>query len=432
MLPFGATPNPFVSGGLVLMLTGSVLALARNIPGKILDSVRSQSMVSVSIEESDPLFDWITLWLADHPYSKRTRRIRAKTKDVTFEKGRPNPLPRILYSPDKGEHFFFYQGRFIWLSRARAGESGSGKPAPPQDNPSSNPFKRGEPEFYTFRTFGRSQEKVRSLINEVLKHTEKERQEKIQIYTSNNCWWEKLFSCETRTLESVFLEGDKKEDLVKDMRKFLTEKPWYNKRGIPYSRKYLFHGPPGNGKSSIIAALAGELGLNLYVLNLSGGGIDDSGLASLVRGVRPKSLLLLEDVDAVVPSRTNIATEDTLDEDDDESTPAVDGAERTTKQRGVTLSGLLNTLDGVLTPEGLMVVMTTNRPEVLDPALVRPGRVDKKVVFPFATTDQIRQSFLWFYPEKIEQADEFVAKFEGGSFSMATVQQELMKMKEMN
>jgi len=214
------------------------------------------------------------------------------------------------------------------------------------------------------------------------------------------------------------------------MRNFLQDRDWYIKRGVPYGRKYLFYGPPGNGKTSIIGALAGELGLNLYVLNLSGSSIDDASLATLARNVRPNSLLLLEDVDAAVPSRTNVETEAKT------KTPApVASSEGTDcvaekERKGITLSGLLNILDGVLTPDGIMVVMTTNRINVLDPALIRPGRVDLKMEFPFATRMQILQSFSWFYPDRSIQAGwEFVDQFEG-AVSMATVQQKLMKLKE--
>ena len=219
------------------------------------------------------------------------------------------------------------------------------------------------------------------------------------------------------------------------MRNFLAEREWYVKRGVPSGRKYLFHGPPGNGKTSIIGAIAGELGLNLYVLNLAGTGIDDSGLASLARNVRPKSLLLLEDVDAAVPSRVNVETE-TKQARVQPSPPIAATtcdepiSEEEKEPKGITLSGLLNILDGVLTPDGIMVIMTTNRLNVLDPALVRPGRVDLKVEFPFATRKQILQSFTWFYPDRSEQAAQNFADQFTSTVSMATVQQKLMEMKE--
>jgi len=430
--------NQLVGGGLILMFTGSIIALLRNLPPTIMGKIRSQFVVSVSVLETDPLFEWITIWLADNPYSKKTRRIRAKTKEESRsereekEKEGNSKLPEILYSPAKGEHFFFYQGRFIWLSRGKEGDGEKGAAPVGNDGSANALLQRMTPDQYTFRTIGRSQDAVRSLINDVLRHTMKERQEKTAVYTSTHSWWDKLFSYTPRPLASVFLDGDQKEELLEDMRNFLNEREWYTKRGVPYGRKYLFFGPPGNGKTSTIGAIAGELGLNLYVLNLAGSGIDDSGLASLVRNVRSRSLLLLEDVDAAVPSRTNVETESSQVRKAEAAPPIAASTEGTAKDKeangGVTLSGLLNILDGVLTPDGLMVVMTTNRIQVLDPALVRPGRVDKKVEFSFATRDQILQSFAWFYPDRLDQANEFANQFVG-NVSMATVQQKLMELK---
>ncbi len=429
--------NQMVGGGLLLMFTGSILALFRNLPLLLWNKFKMQFLVSVSVSETDPLFDWITLWLADHPYSKKTRRIRAKTKEdecCEKEEQKKSSMPTILYSPAKGEHFFFYQKNFIWLTREKEGDENGSKATASEGE--SDARRRLIPEQYTFRTIGRSQDVVRRLIHDVLLHTEKERQEKTRVYASSNSWWEKLFSYETRPLASVILDGNKKKELLSDMLQFMAEREWYVKRGVPYSRKYLFYGPPGNGKTSIIGALAGELGLNLYVLNLSAGGIDDSDLFRLVRNVRPRSLLLLEDIDAVVPSRTNVETEANVQPPPlafaatTSTTPVSKNDGKTAEQpKGITLSGLLNILDGVLTPEGLMVVMTTNRPKVLDAALTRPGRMDMKTEFAFATRSQILGSFAWFYPDRLEQAEEFADQFVG-NVSMATVQQKLMELKE--
>lgn len=416
--------NQLVGGGLVLMATGSIIALLRNIPGTIYDKIKSQCLVSVTVVQTDPLFDWITIWLAAHPYSKKTRRIKAATKEESHRVS----MPEVLYSPAKGEHFFFYQRKLIWLTREKEGDQPTSGGGEGKDTPSSDLIRKMMPEQYTFRTVGRSQEAVRSLINDVLRHTVKEREEKTCVYVSSSSWWEKLFSYEPRPLSSVFLDGGKKENILADMTNFRKDKEWYLKRGVPYSRKYLFYGPPGNGKTSIIGALAGELNLNLYVLNLSAKNMDDSDLFKLVREVKTGSLLLLEDIDAAVPSRTNVESENA---NHLPSVAAGIGNSTATKdedKKGVTLSGLLNILDGVLTPSGLMVVMTTNRPQVLDPALTRPGRVDMGVEFSYATKQQILDSFAWFYPER-GQAEEFSKQFTHNT-SMATIQQKLMELRE--
>lgn len=120
--------------------------------------------------------------------------------------------------------------------------------------------------------------------------------------------------------------------------------------GIPFRRGYLLYGYPGTGKSSFIRALAGELKVHLCLVSLNDKNMTDEDLNSLLNNAPPRSILLLEDVDAAFAQRDNGET-----------------ASR------VTFSGLLNALDGVGSQEGKILFMTTNKINLLDPALIRPG-----------------------------------------------------------
>lgn len=158
---------------------------------------------------------------------------------------------------------------------------------------------------------------------------------------------------------------------------------WYSSRGIPYRRGYLLHGPPGCGKSSFITALAGELQLSICVLNLSERGLTDDRLNHLLALAPENTIILLEDVDSAFVSR----------EDTPEMKSAYAGLNR------LTFSGLLNCLDGVASTEARIVFMTTNYPERLDPALIRPGRVDLKQYVGYCTSYQLESMFSRFYPD---------------------------------
>lgn len=185
-----------------------------------------------------------------------------------------------------------------------------------------------------------------------------------------------------REFESVILDEDIAERILKDVDEFLLSRQWYSDRGVPYRRGYLLHGPPGCGKTSYIMALAGKLEYDICQMNLSNSALSDERLSYLLNVAPVKSIVLLEDVDAAFLSR----------EDVDTNRSAYQGLGR------VTLSGILNVLDGVASSEERILFMTTNYPEKLDPALTRPGRVDMKVYIGYATNQQLSRAFERFYP----------------------------------
>lgn len=161
-----------------------------------------------------------------------------------------------------------------------------------------------------------------------------------------------------RPMESVVLEPKVKDRVVHDIAHFLQSKEWYLTTGIPYRRTYLLHGHPGTGKSSFVRALAGYFGFNIAILHLSQKGLTDDRLNSLINIKLPaRTIVLIEDADCAFTNRSET----------DEYGYA---------GSSVTFAGLLNALDGVASAEDRIVFMTTNHPEKLDPAFIRPGRVD--------------------------------------------------------
>lgn len=186
-----------------------------------------------------------------------------------------------------------------------------------------------------------------------------------------------------RKLSSVVLRPGLKEDIRDDLEKFLADERKYTDLGIPWHRGYLFHGPAGTGKTSLIKALAADLGLDLWYAPL-GDMKEDSSLVDLVRSVKPRGVLLLEDVDSYS------AAQDRDSEGKKESDAGL----------GVSTSALLNALDGVVTPHGLITIMTTNHYEKLDPALIRNGRADRVVKLDLPTMTEVRGLWEMFFPDE--------------------------------
>lgn len=165
--------------------------------------------------------------------------------------------------------------------------------------------------------------------------------------------WHRSGGVPMRDFSTVALPDELQADLIGDLEAFLSQEDDYNRLGLPWHRGYVLHGPPGSGKTTIAKALATRFDMDMYFVPLADIE-DDSSLLQMFTQLNPRSLLLLEDVDINVSMK-----------------------ERTDQAKGVSMSALLQALDGIVTPHGLITVMTTNVFEDLDKALIRPGRADR-------------------------------------------------------
>lgn len=219
---------------------------------------------------------------------------------------------------------------------------------------------------------------------------------KTLMYTAMGAEWRQFGQPRRRRpVNSVVLSEGVSERIISDCKEFINNSQWYADRGIPYRRGYLLYGPPGCGKSSFITALAGELEYGICLLNLSERGLTDDRLNHLLNVAPEQSIILLEDVDAAFASREEVQ----------QQKAAYEGLNR------VTFSGLLNCLDGVASTEARIVFMTTNYLERLDPALIRPGRVDVKEFVGHCDMYQLQEMFKRFYGNNTQSAAaEFAQK----------------------
>lgn len=293
------------------------------------------------------------------------RHLSIQTEKVELPNGAMHTHFALI--PGPGKHILRYRSAFIMVNRVREAKS--------RDLTTGKPW-----ETVTLTTLYSQKHVFEELFKEAHDLAARSQEGKTVIYHPATSEWRKFGQPRRkRPLDSVILDQGVKERIVEDVKDFLASGSWYQDRGIPYRRGYLLYGPPGTGKSSFIQALAGELNYDIAILNLSERGLVDDRLAYLLSVIPPRTLVLLEDVDAAFGNRRVQTDEDGY------------------RGANVTFSGLLNALDGVASAEERIVFLTTNHVERLDEALVRPGRVDMTVRLGEATAYQVVKLWDRFY-----------------------------------
>ncbi|KAJ9095665.1 hypothetical protein QFC21_005537 [Naganishia friedmannii] len=402
--------NPYFSAGAGLMGIGVALTVLRRSTTLAATLAHRRLLVTLEIPSKDRSYPWFLEWMAANapPAEKvsfssrmlgtggkgsagagaaaeqvargkmvgmRSHELAVETTYKQHENGSSEALFNLV--PGPGTHYFKYKGAWMQVKRERDSKL--------MDLHSGTPW-----ETITLTTLSRDRHLFPSLLSDARALADRGTEGKTVVYTAWGTEWRPLGKPRRkRDLGSVVLADGVGERVVSDLRRFLGRGKWYAERGIPYRRGYLFHGPPGSGKTSYIQALAGALSYNICLLNLSERGLTDDKLNYLL-GIAPeRSFILLEDIDAAFNKRVQTSE---------------DGY-----KSAVTFSGLLNALDGVASSEERIIFMTTNHYNALDPALIRPGRVDVRELIDDAMPEQAERLFIKFYGGRTPAAKQTAA-----------------------
>jgi chaperone BCS1 len=367
------------ANGLMMFFGAYAASQATSIPSKILGWARNNVLRTIQIDNYDTYYTHVETWLSANAY---TRHSVISTRDGPTPVSTTKKPPKFNFFPYGVSTFRFKGKRFIaWSST---------------ENVHGMLAKR---KIITIQMLGGKRQLFEELLKEAFFFSTKRSKESVEVLVANYGSWHLADNKPFRPISTVVLADDLGNKIVGDAKKFLDQKDWYRERGVPYHRGYLFYGPPGNGKSSLGLALATELELDISFLSLSSVG-NDQDLIGLVRQVKGDSIIFIEDIDAAFDKREGVT--------------------------GVTMSGLLNILDGVIAQEGRIVMMTTNHIEKLDPALIRPGRIDYSVKIDNATTKQAERLLRLLAPNASNEAVEKFGQYGNGK-SMAELQGEILK-----
>lgn len=365
--------NQFLVGLSGATVLGGVLYVCRQIPHHLWRLVLDQFSVGFDVKNSDHAFYWMEQWLAQHPYAARTRSLRltgGRNREAVVRADEDDgeddaARPKYILSPAPGNYLVMIHGRLAFIQRTEKEQKEAGAPgvgvAP-------------DKQTINVRIFGRNRVLLRKIVEDAYKVTHTVAKTRLMVHVNHSDYWQIGARQSLRPLGSVILPAGLVEALVADMSFFLGNKRWYEERAIPWRRGYKLQGPPGCGKSSLVAGLASHVGMGVSVLSLNNVTFDGD-LIELLLGQPANTLLLIEDLDAAFTH------------------------DRKSDQTKITFSSFLNALDGLIAPSGRLLFVTTNHPERLDPALVRPGRIDVTHEITYANEDQAGRFFKRFFPD---------------------------------
>lgn len=374
--------NPYFNAGAGLAGIGLAVGVLRRSAVIGNSYFRRRFMISLQITNEDAAYPWLLDFINTRS-ARQTRNLSVNTAISQTESGRT--AMKISYLPGHGQHFFVHNYRWIKVERQREKQT-------IQRNGYRTPF-----ETVTLTTLGTDTAFFKNLLEEASQEAVAQSETGLVVYHAVGPQWLRFGAPRRkRDVKSVVLDGNIAQDIIADFQEFIDSSQWYSDRGVPYRRGYLFYGPPGTGKSSFISAIASHFGYSICMLSLSERTLDDDRLNHLLNTAPPNSVIILEDIDAAFGSRA----------DPMENHPAYQGMTR------VTFSGLLNAIDGVGCAEERVIFMTTNYVERLDPALIRPGRVDRKQFFGNVTEGMAVKMFTRFYglPSSDPLCSEFIAR----------------------
>jgi len=362
-------------------LGGSALFALRSVPKLIWGAVREAASVCLLIDSDDEAYRHVSVWLARHRSARRGRRLMlAEAYDydrsewnweITLGQGwhlvmfgaAPVLIYRHVQEPDS-------LGRAVGASRR---------------------------ERLTLMTPGRRQEPIRRLIAEAKDAYQGVGM--VQIYFWTAGYYQVADRRRARSIDTVFMPEVQKDRLVADIETFVASREAYHRRGVPWRRGYLFEGPPGTGKTTLIGVMAGHIGRSLYVLNLNSLA-GDNELITAVNAVARDGVLVIEDIDGVKVSHDRDAPAAQLKIAGGTALQLQPEQDR----RGITLSGLLNAIDGVTARDGRILFITSNKPDHLDAALLRAGRVDVREHIALLGRDEAWAMVRSFHPAATETA----------------------------
>lgn len=343
----------------------------RTVPRKVLDSIKHMCTTTITTNnggwEQQEIFGYLLQWAEDNTIKWASRTKSASPSSSSrYEEG-PS---RVTVSIGYGNHLAFWRGRPLWINLGKLESSGSER----------------QKEEITITMLGRSHKLFGELFHDII--PKKDDADKVAIHRLDmDGDWVQQKKIVKRSLDSVAINKDVREGLISRIDHFKENREWYHRNSLAHKLSIILAGPPGTGKTSIIRAVASHYNMNLCLLPLSS--LTDRGFEKALMEVKDNSVIIVEDFDSCAAFHSR---EEGLNESG--------GYQDSTGFSPLTLSGILNVMDGVVPLDNCILFFTTNHLDIIDPAVTRKGRTD--VIFEISDLDSesIEQYVKYVFPDE--------------------------------
>jgi SpoVK/Ycf46/Vps4 family AAA+-type ATPase len=358
-----AKESPVIAGVVSLWGLSVVTFIFRYLPIKILKTILSLYIQTVTVDRgifaSDiECFDNLVelILLKSKRYSRNYMYIPKYDKDENDRK--------FSLGLGYGKHYFWYNNKLFWAHIIMLESNGT----------------TAQKIQISLRTFGING----SVFEKILENIQpKKTIEKFLYHYGEKCWC-RISDLKPRNKESLAINDNIYDSIIKDIEHFLANKDWFTQKGLPYKLTFLLHGSPGTGKTSLIKVLATHFEKNILSMPISD--MTNKSFRQAISKPICNSIILIEDFDSSSATKNrNTKESDTMLNTSNVFEP-------------LTLSSILNGLDGIEALDGTIIFLTTNHLEHIDPAIFRDGRVDKVIEWKEAPAESVKRYSEYCFP----------------------------------
>ena len=373
--------NQFFSAAFVgTLITGSFIYF-KSIPLWVWNKIVRHTTYKVTVYQYDELFDLLEEWMnINHPKTYRNveailldkneydQHFKSINDNSTISSNDNKPINKltIFLKQESVNLWIKYQNRYINISKNK-------EKLDRAENLRNVYFSRIE----LSGIFAEKQ--INNILQEALKLKKIPKDEIIiKSFDSGYGEYRKCYDVKPKPFDNIIINKELKLDLINDIDNFINSKEWYDDRFIKFKRGYCFYGKPGNGKTSLSMAIAQRLNWNYYAMNISSI-TSDYQLQGAFRQLNEKTILAIEDIDTSFNGREVINSE----------------------KNSLSFATILNCLDGLSMPDNVIIIITTNHVDKLDPALIRSGRIDKMIGIPNPKKLEVEEYLNLFFDSNI-------------------------------